>query len=115
MSIGGISGGLSGLYGPGPLRDTDRPERTAPEGGVPVPARAPDPRGLPPETHAAPDSTASPGGPPADVDPALWSVLTTEEREFFLKARDLGPITYRPGPSGRDAAPQRGGRVDVRV
>ena len=60
-------------------------------------------------------SAEAPSGPPQGVDAALWSVLTTEERAFFLKARDLGPITYRPGVSGREAAPQRGGRIDVRV
>ena len=53
--------------------------------------------------------------PPAGVDPELWSVLTTEEREFFGRLRDLGPLTYGRGKTGRQAAPPPGGRLDVRI
>lgn len=112
MTIGGIDGGLAGLYGPGSIREKvsndDRP--TTPSPTAPSDAGA---RVRTREDTFAP--TEAPSGPPEGVDVALWSVLTTEERDFFLKARDLGPITYRPGVSGREAAPRRGGRIDVRI
>ena len=30
----------------------------------------------------------------AGTDPALWSVLSGEERAFFAKAGAMGPLTY---------------------
>ena len=33
---------------------------------------------------------------PPGSDPALWSVLTSEERRFFARQAALGPITYGP-------------------
>lgn len=51
---------------------------------------------------------------PAGSDPALWSILTGEERVFFTRQAALGPIHYGP----RNAAPAPdaplGGRIDVR-
>ena len=67
---------------------------------------------------------AAPGGlaadPPPGTDPALWSILTTEERAFFATHVTNGPLTYSRvmTPFGKAAgvAPEiRGGRVDVRV
>ncbi|HEY8484237.1 MAG TPA: hypothetical protein VIL13_06490 [Longimicrobiales bacterium] len=59
---------------------------------------------------------ALPSEPPPGTDPALWSVLTREEREFYARVQALGPLTYGPGVGLR---PQdgigRGGRIDVRV
>lgn len=57
-----------------------------------------------------------PAEAPAGTDPQLWEVLSADERAFFARARALGPLTYAPGARGdRQAAPVRGGRVDLRV
>jgi hypothetical protein len=54
--------------------------------------------------------------PPTGTDPALWSVLTSEERSFFARARSMGPLTYGPGSSGADLpGVSLGGRIDVRI
>jgi hypothetical protein len=60
--------------------------------------------------------------PPANPSPAaraaaLSDVLTTEEREYFAKLEQLGPLTYgrRPAvPVPATDAP-RGQRIDVRA
>lgn len=56
-----------------------------------------------------------PAEAPAGTDPMLWSVLTTEERSFFARARAMGQITYGPGSRSQNAGVPRGGRIDVRV
>ena len=55
--------------------------------------------------------------PPPGTDPALWKVLTTEERAFFARARAMGPLTYGPGTTrdGHVPAALQGGRIDVKV
>jgi len=63
---------------------------------------------------------APPGAPsgtdpaPPGSDPALWSILTTEERRYFAQQAALGPIHY--GPRSAAPAPNAplGGRIDVR-
>ncbi len=57
-----------------------------------------------------------PASPPAGVNAELWSVLTSEEREFFLQDQELGAITYGPKRTApvRSDAP-RGQRIDVRA
>ena len=52
---------------------------------------------------------------PGGTDPQLWSVLTSEERTFFARARAMGPLTYGPGSQRGPAGPARGGRVDIRI
>lgn len=53
---------------------------------------------------------------PPGTDPDLWSVLTSEERRYFAKARALGPVTYSPNTLGMaDVGLQRGGRLDIKV
>ncbi|MEP6781224.1 MAG: hypothetical protein ABJC26_15110 [Gemmatimonadaceae bacterium] len=58
-----------------------------------------------------------PAEAPNGTDPALWSVLTTDERNFFAKTASLGPLTYgRIKTSTVPTAPSvRGGRLDVRA
>ena len=70
-----------------------------------------------------PCSAFTPAEPPAGTDPALWSVLTGEERAFFAKSAAMGPLTYsrisagvnalqgNPAPTGAAI----GGRLDVRA
>ena len=50
---------------------------------------------------------------PEGTDPALWSVLTSEERVYFARVQSLGPLTY--GRGERAPALPRGGRIDVQV
>ena len=60
--------------------------------------------------------------PPAGTDPKLWSVLTSDERAWFLKAEHTGPLTYgrvmSASANGANAPvlqARRGARVDLRV
>jgi hypothetical protein len=58
--------------------------------------------------------------PPEGTDPALWSILTGEERAYFANNATSGPLTYSkvmmPNRTASSALPAvRGGRVDVRV
>ncbi len=61
--------------------------------------------------------TNVPAEAPAGTDPALWSVLTTEERAFFSKTAALGPLTYGKIKNASLPTPpaMRGGRLDVRA
>ncbi|MDQ2889531.1 MAG: hypothetical protein M3R65_03110 [Gemmatimonadota bacterium] len=55
---------------------------------------------------------------PAGVDQDLWSVLSKEERSFFMKAGTMGPLTYGRSSSSQSAAPApilRGGRLDIKA
>jgi hypothetical protein len=86
------------------------------------PAAAPaNAAALKPQQSLAAPSSSLPTDAPAGTDPALWSVLTTEERAFFAKAAASGPLTYGRVAAGMNnplaqAAPAvRGGRLDVRA
>jgi hypothetical protein len=65
----------------------------------------------------APAEASLPAEAPAGTDPALWSVLTSDERAFFAKTAALGPLTYgRIKSELPSAAPaSRGARLDVRA
>ena len=52
---------------------------------------------------------------PPGADPALWSVLTADERAYFERVQAMGPITYGPNSSPAGAAPRVGGRIDLKV
>ena len=81
----------------------------------PVPGLKPQP----PLTGAAAQTQAAvPPEAPAGTDPTLWSVLTTEERNFFAKTAALGPLTYsriKAASPSNTAPPSRGVRLDVRA
>jgi hypothetical protein len=69
-----------------------------------------------PGSHSASGIGASPAEAPRGTDPALWSVLTSEERAFFARARESGPLMYGRGSDGGALAGARiGGRIDVKV
>jgi hypothetical protein len=58
------------------------------------------------------------GQAPEGVDQDLWSILTKEERMFFVKTGAMGGLTYGRGANaaGASAMPiARGGRLDIRV
>ena len=112
MSINGIGGGYGAIRPNGPAR-TETP--AAQQGGTVQ-------RGATP--NAAKGAVAAPGAPaltvqpPPGTDPALWSVLTQDERSYFAKLGAMGPLTYGRVLSGQmtPATPHvRGGRLDVKA
>ncbi|HEY5086496.1 MAG TPA: hypothetical protein VII66_03970 [Gemmatimonadaceae bacterium] len=55
---------------------------------------------------------------PNGVDQDLWSVLSKDERSFFMKAGTMGPLTYGRTSSSQSPAPApilRGGRLDIKA
>lgn len=63
---------------------------------------------------AAVSSAQAPDG----VDQELWSVLSKDERSYFVKAGAMGPLTY--GRFSNSQAPAqaplvRGGRLDIKA
>lgn len=65
---------------------------------------------------ASPVPAAETSPAPAGVNAELWSVLTRQEKEFFMQQSDLGSLTYAPtrsSPQSVDAP--RGQRIDVSV
>lgn len=111
MSIYGI--GNSGINRPQvPVRDNSRTpaQRPAPS-SVPTPA-------LQPQSPASRVAAGVPSDPPPGTDPALWSILSGEERAFFAKAGAMGPLTYGRAFSemkSAQAPASRGGRLDVKI
>jgi hypothetical protein len=112
MSINGVGG--SNIQRPTtqfPVRDNGRtPAQMPPAQQVPVPATQ--------SPTTAKPSQAVPAEPPPGTDPALWSVLSGEERAFFAKAGAMGPLTY--GRAIQDMKSSqlpvaRGGRLDVKI
>lgn len=82
--------------------------------GQPAVARAAPPTRKPQHTNVRVAGQVAP--PPAGVNAELWSVLTSEEREFFLQDQELGALTYgrkQMAPMRSDAP--RGQRIDVRA
>jgi hypothetical protein len=52
------------------------------------------------------------------VDPKLWTLLSGEERAFYLRSSMTGPATYGPADSSEHAAAsgrRLGGRLDMRI
>jgi|SRR5579884_683675 len=115
MSIYGI--GNSGINRPQvPLRDNTRTpaQRPAPS-NLPVPAT---PTQTPANARTGQSAAGVPAEPPPGTDPALWSILSGEERAFFAKAGSMGPLTYGRAFSEMKAAQMpasRGGRLDVKI
>lgn len=108
---------IQGIPGPASLPDLRSITREPgpPAEGATRSATTPAPAPAPGRAPSAAEATAS-SAAPEGVDPALWSVLTREERDFFARSRSRGPLTYGPGStqSGTSAAP-RGRRLDIRV
>ncbi len=61
--------------------------------------------------------SAVPTEAPEGTDPALWSVLTSEERGYFARTAALGPLTYGRIKAAIQSPPPaaRGVRLDVRA
>jgi hypothetical protein len=110
MSISGI--GNSGINRPTnfPVRDNPRtPAQTPAKLPLPAPAAQPS------NTRAA---AGLPSEAPMGTDPALWSILSGEERAFFAKSGAMGPLTYGRAFTDMKSAQlpaNRGGRLDVKI
>lgn len=130
MAINGINGSGFNPYGIG-----SRPTVNAPATSLPVrPAQTPStaPTTSEPNASTSQQSVAdaikndasaraaavNSAQAPDGVDQDLWSVLTKEERSFFVKAGAMGPLTYGRFSSaqGPTQAPiVRGGRLDIKA
>lgn len=116
MSLSGISSPLTApIADPRLTRGEDRATTATPQRADAIaPQAAPAAAPVVRQGNASTQSEA-----PAGTDPALWSVLTAEERAFFARTVTNGPLTYSrmtghtPRPAA--AAMPTGGRVDVRV
>lgn len=115
MSIYGLgNSGINRTTTQLPLRDNTRAPGQMPS-GTPAPARVSPPAS---PAVAKPSTSAVPADPPAGTDPALWSVLSSEERAFFAKAGAMGPLTYGRAFNDMKAAQipaNRGGRLDIKI
>lgn len=136
MAINGINGSGFNPYGIG-----SRPTVNAPAapGTAPLPTRATDPSNTAGNATNATTGAQTPQRSVADaikndaaaraaavnssqapdgVDQDLWSVLSKEERSFFVKAGAMGPLTYGRFSSGQaptQAPLVRGGRLDIKA
>lgn len=111
MAIGKVPGSSGGL-GAGGLspRPANLPRGDAERAAVVRAPASTSPQAAIAEVDAGVPMVAPPG-----VDPALWSVLTAEERQFFGKLSGMGPLTYGPRSANVPPALVRGGRIDRTV
>jgi len=94
-----------------PVRDGARPQVQQPA----LPTVVPTAKPVAP-ANAKP-AQSIPVEAPEGTDPALWSVLSGEERAFFAKAGAMGPLTYGRAireMTGVQPPAARGGRLDVK-
>lgn len=84
---------------------------------VPATPTYPTPPTAQPARGAVPTAATAPSAPvPAGKPSPLWSVLTDEERAFFLSTAALGSLGYGPtGAVTREADAPIGQRLDVRA
>jgi hypothetical protein len=117
MSIYGVgSSNASRLTPQLPLRDNARTQTQVPTRPAVVPSSGQLALQQPANAKGAQQSV--PVEPPAGTDPALWSVLSGEERAFFAKSGAMGPLTYGRALRDMNVAQMpasRGGRLDVKV
>ncbi|MES2358148.1 MAG: hypothetical protein V4529_07360 [Gemmatimonadota bacterium] len=119
MAINGIGGGGFNPYATGVTRPSAGVPRQAPPTSSDVAAM--DPKSLAnaiKSDAAARTAQLNSGTAPSGVDQDLWSVLSKEERSFFMKAGTMGPLTYGRTSSSQGPAPApilRGGRLDIKA
>jgi len=124
MAINGIGGGGFNPYAAG----VTRPNATAPRpttsqtlpqsaGTVSAADQKSVANAIKNDAAARNAQLSSPNAPDG-VDQDLWSVLSKEERTFFMKAGSMGPLTYGRMSSSQTPAPApmlRGGRLDIKA
>jgi hypothetical protein len=112
MSIYGIgNSNIPRTPGQVPVRDGTRPQVQQPALPAVVPTAKPGTATTAKPTQGVPVEA------PEGTDPALWSVLSGEERAFFAKAGAMGPLTYGRAireMTGVQPPAARGGRLDVK-
>jgi len=124
MAINGIGGGGFNPYAAGvtrPNASSPRPttSQTLPQSSNAVTAS--DQKSIAnaiKNDAAARNAQLSSPNAPDGVDQDLWSVLSKEERSFFMKAGSMGPLTYGRMSSSQTPAPApmlRGGRLDIKA
>jgi hypothetical protein len=127
MSINGITNPLLASLGSVARPDVARTstERAQPNGTTPnganragaAPLSRPALKTQTPIAGQAATQSAVPVEAPAGTDPTLWSVLTSDERNYFAKTSAMGPLTYsRIKDVTHPTTPAaRGVRLDVRA
>lgn len=120
MSINGITS-TPLLPNLGATRSEAARTQTASQQGLQQARTAATANALKPQTPIAGQGAAQsavPAEAPPGTDPAFWSVLTTEERNFFAKTASLGPLTYsrfKEATAAQTPPAARGVRLDVRA
>jgi hypothetical protein len=115
MNVNGLSSSLQSL-----LAARDQLQRPDAAGTAAAQAqRAATPAATSAQAKAATTANLT-AQPPEGTDPALWSVLTSDERAFFSRVVTSGPLTYSKmaaASANRPAAMPaiRGGRIDFRA
>lgn len=124
MAINGITNpllaGLGSIARPDVARtNTERVQSggISPNGAGTAPIAPPALKTQTPIAGQSAAQSAVPVEAPAGTDPTLWSVLTSEERNFFAKTSAMGPLTYsRIKDVTNPVTPAaRGVRLDVRA
>jgi hypothetical protein len=120
MAINGIGGSGFNPYATGVTRPSvSVPRQTTPQTSSEVAIA--DPKSLAnaiKSDAAARTAQLNSANAPDGVDQDLWSVLSKEERSFFMKAGTMGPLTYGRMSSSQNSAPTpilRGGRLDIKA
>jgi len=119
MSVYGLSGSnINRLPTQAPVRDNTRTQTQKSPTSVPAPAQTIQQTNANAKAAPSAQGQSVPVEPPPGTDPALWSILSGEERAFFAKAGTMGPLTYgRAFSEMKSAQPPvaRGGRLDVKI
>jgi hypothetical protein len=122
MNVNGLPSSLQSLLAAREQLQAHRPDAqglAATQAQKATTATAPIAAAVKPAATAAMTAQA-----PAGTDPALWSVLTSDERAFFSRVVTSGPLTYSKmsAATTTHAASQsasmpaiRGGRIDFRA
>jgi hypothetical protein len=120
MNVNGLPSSLQTLLAAREQQAMHRPDAAGTTGTAATQAQ----RAATPAVAAKPAAAHVQGalGPqaPEGTDPALWSVLTGDERAFFSRVVTSGPLTYSKmaaASAGRSSAMPaiRGGRIDIRA
>jgi hypothetical protein len=117
MSVTGVNNSLRDLLATRIDQTIGRPLDQQPQPGSATSTGFSAPASTAPKSAAK--SALTPQAPDG-TDPALWSILTGEERAYFANNASSGPLTYSkimmPSRTTSSALPAvRGGRVDVRA